>query len=159
MIVGNALEIGIQLEYVIELDSPGGLFNFIIDDKLIPGKGTVIDLYVVISSLKDSLKSQLLEGVDDIGNIPLEKMDFSDGAPENVVWLDACELSDYGCVFWLAFDGDFDRFFYSIDFEESIQEKRFTRGTIENLINALPDANKLRVDFINEKLSVTNVIL
>lgn len=158
MIIGNALEIGVQLEYVVELGSPCGLFNFILDDQLIPGKGTVTDLFVVISSLKESLKSQLLDGVDDIGNIPLEKMDFSDGAPENVVWLDTCELSDYGCVFWLAFDGDFDRFFYSVDFEKTIQEKRFPRGTIENLINNLPDPNRLKIDFINKNLLVTNVI-
>ncbi|EPH0541035.1 MULTISPECIES: immunity 42 family protein [Serratia] len=159
MIVGNALEIGIQLEYVLELTSPSGLFNFIVGDTLIPGKGTVTDLYVVISSLKDSLNSQLGDGVRDIGNISLADLDFSDGAPENVIWLDVCELSDYGCVFWLGFDGDFERFFYSTDFEKTIQEKTFPRGTVETLINSLPDAHNLRINRVNDQTIITEVIV
>lgn len=159
MIIGNALEIGIQLEYILELSSPSGLFNFIVDDNLIPGKGTVTDLYVVISSLKDSLNSQLADEIIDIGSISLSDLDFSDGAPENVIWLDVCELSDYGCVFWLGFDGGVERFFYSTDFEKTIQEKKFPRGTIEKLINGLPDVHNLRVNKINEQITVTDVIV
>jgi len=158
MIIGNVLEIGIQLEYILELNSPSGLFNLIIDDELIPGRGTVTDLYVVISSLKDSINSQLSDGVCDIGNVPLADLDFSDGSPENVIWIDACELSDYGCVFWLAFDGDFERFFYSTDFEKTIQEKRYPRGTIEKLINSLPDPNLLRMNKINDQILITDML-
>lgn len=157
MIIGNVLEVGVQLEYIVELSSPSGLFNFILDDELIPGKGTVTDLYVVISSLKDSLNSQLSDGVCDIGGVSLADLDFSEGSPENVIWLDACELSDYGCVFWLAFDGDFERFFYSTDFEKTIREKRFTRGTIEKLINSLPDANLLKMNKLNDQILVTSM--
>lgn len=159
MIIGNALEIAVQLEYVIELSSPSGLFNFIVDDVLIPGKGTVTDLYVVISSLKDSLNSQLVDGMSDIGNVALADLDFSDGSPENVLWLDVCELSDYGCVFWLGFNGEYERLFYSTDFEKTIQEKTFPRGTIERLINNLPDVNNLRINRINEQVIVTDIIL
>jgi len=159
MIIGNVLEIAIQLEYVIELSSPSGLFNFILDDNLIPGKGTVTDLHVVISSLKDSLSSQLVNGVNDIGNIALDDLDFSDGSPENVLWLDVCELSDYGCVFWLGFNGKYERLFYSTDFEKTIQEKIFPRGTIEILINNLPDANTLRKNRVNEQITLTDINL
>lgn len=158
MIIGNALEIAIQLEYVIELSSPSGLFNFIVDDNLIPGKGTVTDLYVVISSLKGSLNNQLVDGVSDIGNIDLADLDFSDGSPENVLWLDVCELSDYGCVFWLGFNGEHERFFYSTDFEKTIQEKMFPRGTVEKLINNLPDVNNLIINRVNEQVIVTDII-
>ncbi|MGV3347125.1 hypothetical protein ACGVWS_15870 [Enterobacteriaceae bacterium LUAb1] len=158
MIVGNALEIGVQLEYILSLSSPSGLFNFIIDDKLIPGKGTVTDLFVVISSLKESLKLHLNESIADIGGIVLDDLDFSDGAPENIIWLDGSELSDYGCVFWLGFDGEFERFFYSTDYEETIQEKRFPRGTIEKLINSLPNVEKLKINKINDQITITEFI-
>ncbi|WP_255212235.1 immunity 42 family protein [Serratia grimesii] len=157
MIIGNALEIAIQLEYIIPLNSPSGLFNFIIDDGLIPGKGTVIDLYMVISSLKDSLAYHLNSGIQDIGDINLEKLDFSDGAPENIIWLDSGELSDYGCVFWLGFDGEEERFFYSVDYEKTIQEKRYARGTIEKLINSLPSPEKLKIKKTNDIISITDI--
>ncbi|MEQ4454235.1 Imm42 family immunity protein [Kosakonia sacchari] len=157
MIIGNALEIGIQLEYIIELSSPSGLFNFIIDDRLIPGKGIVTDLYVVISSLKDSLNNQLADGVIDIGEIPLDDLDFSNGAPENVLWLDVSELSDYGCVFWLGFDREFERLFYSADFEKTIQEKIYPKGTIEKLVNSLPDAQNFIIRRINKEITITDI--
>lgn len=157
MIIGNALEIAIQVEYIIPLNSPSGLFNFIIDDGLIPGKGVSIDLYTVISSLKDSLDYHLNSGIQDIGDIKLEELDFSDGAPENIIWLDSGELSDYGCVFWLGFNGEEERFFYSVDYEKTIQEKRYARGTIEKLINSLPSPEKLKIKKINDMVSITDI--
>lgn len=157
MIIGNALEIGVQLEYILKLSSPSGIFNFIVDDALIPGKGVVTDLYVVISSLKDSLNSESSNSLDDVGGVELHDLDFKSGAPENVIWLDAGELSDYGCVFWLGFDGNCERFFYSTDFEKTIKEKRFPKGTIEKLINNLPDADNLRIGKVNDWVTVTNV--
>lgn len=155
MIIGDVEEIAIQLEYVLSLSSPSGIFNFVIDDEFIPGKGTVIDLYVVISSLKDSIKYSLEKKVKDIGNINIENLDFSDGAPENMIWLDAGELSDYGCVFWLGFDGDIERFFYSTDYENTIKEKIYSKGTVEKLINALPDAENLEVKKTNDMVKIT----
>jgi len=157
MIIGNALDIGIQLEYITPLNSPSGLFNFIIDDGLIPGKGTVIDLYMVILSLKDSLGYHLNSGIQDIGDINIEKLDFSNGAPENIIWLDCGELSDYGCVFWLGFNGEEERLFYSVDYENTIQEKRYSRGTIEKLINSLPSPEQLKIKKTNDMISITDI--
>ncbi|WP_373962720.1 Imm42 family immunity protein [Kosakonia sacchari] len=128
MIIGNALEIGIQLEYIIELSSQSGLFNFIIDDRLIPGKGMVTDLYVVISSLKDSLNNKLADGVIDIGEIPLDDLDFSNGAPENVLWLDVSELSDYGCVFGWDLIGN-----SNVCFIQLILKKQFRKKYIQRV--------------------------
>lgn len=158
MIIGDPQKIGVQLEYLLPLTSPSGIFNFIIEDELIPGKGTAIDLYIVISSLKESIHQSLKEMVKDIGNISILDLDFSDGAPENIIWLDTGELSDYGCVFWLGFDGEVERLFYSTDYEHTIQEKKYPRGTIERLIKSLPDADDLEIRKIDDMIAVTNII-
>ncbi|MEB6334603.1 Imm42 family immunity protein [Serratia rhizosphaerae] len=150
MIIGDPYQVAIQVEQIDVLCSPSGIFNFIINDIFIPGKGINIDLYVVISSLKDSLEAGLKEVNEDIGNVPIEKMDFSEGMPEKLISLDVAELYDYGCNFWLGFDGDEDRLIYTLDFEKSFIEKRFSRGTIEKLIRKLPLADSLIIDKNND---------
>lgn len=150
MIIGNPYLIAIQMEQIDILCSPSGIFNFIIDDVLIPGKGVTIDLYIVISSLKESLEKGLKESNEDIGNTAIEKIDFSEGKPEKLISLDAAELYDYGCNFWLGFDGDEDRLIYTLDFENNFIENRFPRGTIEKLIQALPLADNLIMDKCND---------
>ncbi|MCT4701373.1 immunity 42 family protein [Enterobacteriaceae bacterium H20N1] len=150
MIIGNPYQIAIQVEQIDVLCSPSGIFNFIINDMLIPGKGVTIDLYIVISSLKESLEIGLKEVNDDIGNVTIEKMDFSEGMPENLIPLNVAELYDYGCNFWLGFDGDEDRLIYTLDFENSFIENRFPRGTIEKLIRTLPLADSLLLDKNND---------
>ncbi|WP_218966241.1 MULTISPECIES: Imm42 family immunity protein [Snodgrassella] len=158
MIIGNPLEIAIQLEYVIDYCSPSGFFNFVINDKLIPGKGVDTDLFVVIASLKESVNWYLQNEPKDIGDIKLESMDFSEGAPDNIIFLDCCELSDHGCVFWLGFDGDEERLFYSTDYEKTIQEQRYPKGTIANLINSLPNSFDLKINRINDDITNTEII-
>lgn len=150
MIIGNPYQIAIQVEQIDVLCSPSGIFNFIINDMLIPGKGVTIDLYIVISSLKDSLEAGLKGINGDIGCLPLELMDFSEGAPEKTISLDVAELYDYGCNFWLGFDGNEERLIYTLDFENSFNESRFPRGTIEKLIRTLPLANTLIMDITND---------
>ncbi|MCT4713911.1 immunity 42 family protein [Enterobacteriaceae bacterium H18W14] len=150
MIIGNPYQIAIQVEQIDVLCSPSGIFNFIINDMLIPGKGVTIDLYIVISSLKESLEIGLKEVNDDIGNVTIEKMDFSEGMPEKLIPLNVAELYDYGCNFWLGFDGDEDRLIYTLDFENSFIENRFPRGTIEKLIRTLPLADSLLLDKNND---------
>lgn len=156
MIVGDPYQIAIQLEQIDVLCSPCGIFNFIIDDSLIPGRGITIDLYIVISSLKESLDIGLKKQLPDIGNISIDEMDFSDGEPDKLIQLNCAELHDYGCVFWLGFDGGEDRLIYSIDFEKSFKESRYPKGTIECLIKKLP-----LVDFLimkkNDNIITTNV--
>ncbi|CAI2154583.1 TPA: immunity 42 family protein [Serratia fonticola] len=146
MIIGDPYRIAIQVEQVDTLCSPSGIFNFIINDLLIPGKGVTIDLYIVISSLKESLDLGLKRYSADVGNAPIEKIDFSEGEPENLIPLNVAELHDYGCNFWLGFSGNEDRLFYSLDFESSFIESRFPRGTVEELIRTLPLAGSLFMD-------------
>lgn len=146
MIIGNPYQIAVQVEQIDMLCSPSGIFNFIINDILMPGKGVTVDLYIVISSLKDSLEAGVTEINEDIGNIPIGKIDFSEGTPEKLISLDVAELYDYGCNFWLGFDGNEDRLIYTLDFENSFNENRFPRGTIEKLIRALPLADTLIMD-------------
>lgn len=156
MIIGNPYQIAIQIEQVDVLCSPSGIFNFIINDLFIPGKGVAIDLYVVISSLKDSLEDGLKKIDEDIGDFPIEKMNFSEGEVKNLISLDVAELYDYGCNFWLGFDGGEDRLIYTLDYENSFIEDRFPRGTIEKLIRALPLANTLIMDTI-ENIKITKL--
>lgn len=152
MIIGNPYQIAIQVEQIDVLCSPSGIFNFIINDMLIPGKGVTIDLYIVISSLKESLEVGLKGLNEDIGNMPIEKMDFSEGIPEKLISLNVAELYDYGCNFWLGFDGNEDRLIYTLDFEKSFNEDRFPRGTIEKLIRSLPLADTLIMDRTNDTI-------
>ncbi|WP_312142880.1 Imm42 family immunity protein [Pantoea septica] len=146
MIIGDPYKIAIQVEQLDVLCSPSGIFNFVINDMLIPGKGVTIDLYVVISSLKESLESGLKKYINDIGGVHIDSMDFSEGEPENLIPLNIAELYDYGCNFWLGFDGDEDRLIYTLDFENSFFENRFPRGTIKELIRKLPLAENLIMD-------------
>lgn len=149
MIIGNPYQIAIQIEQIDTLCSPSGLFNFIINDVLIPGKGVTIDLYIVISSLKESLEEGLKKTTQDIGNISIENMDFSEGEPQNLIPLNVAELYDYGCNFWLGFDYNEERLIYTLDFENSFIENRFPKGTIEKLIKTLPPADMLIMNKIN----------
>jgi len=150
MIIGNPYQVAILIEKLDFLCSPSGIFNFIINDVLIPGKGITIDLFVVVSSLKESLDSGLNEINEEVGCLPIEEMDFSEGMPRNLISLDVAGLYDYGCNFWLGFDGGEDRLIYTVDFENSFTETRFPRGTIEKLIRALPLADMLIMDKSND---------
>ena len=158
MIIGNLEQIGIQLEYIIEFKSPSGLFNFIIDDELIPGKGTITDLFMVISSLKNTFHYNLDEKDFEIGKKKIEDINFADGEPENLIDIDCSELSDYGCVFWLGYDGDEERLFYSNDFEKTFREQRYPKGTLANLIDSLPNSFDLKINRINDDITNTEII-
>jgi hypothetical protein len=162
MIIGDTSKIAVQLEYIIDLLSPSGMFNFIIDEELIPGRGTVTDLYTVITFLKTSLiegKQRLkVNLITDIGNIPLSNLDFSDGGHESLIYLDLGELANRGQVFYLGFDGEEERLIFSLDNEETYQEKRYPRGTIEQLINSLPEPSNLRIIRKNQMITTTDVV-
>ncbi|MDB6375139.1 Imm42 family immunity protein [Photorhabdus bodei] len=155
MIIGDPYQIAIHIEQIDVLCSPSGMFNFIINDTLVPGKGVTMDLYMVISELKESLEDGMRKNLRDVGNIPLSDLDFSEGEPENFISLSS-ELSDYGFIFWLGFDGDEDRLIYTTNYEKTFQEERYPRGTIEKLIKDLPLAEDLVMKktgaFINTEL-------
>jgi hypothetical protein len=86
MIIGDDFfKIAFQLEFMVpDYSSPSGMFNFVINEKLIPGESAAVDLYVAISFLKDSVNSEEIEAASDIGNITLDELDFSEGAPEGI---------------------------------------------------------------------------
>lgn len=138
MIYGDILVIGVQLELVMNCDAiKCGMFNFVFDGKLFPGKGSRLEFYPTIGSLQDSLYFASKREITDIGSMPLEQIDFLDDAP-GIISLDAPEVEDFGFGCWLGFDAHEDRFFYTTDSCKTYQEKRFPRGTIERLINSLP---------------------
>lgn len=138
MIYGDVLVIGVQLELVMISDViKCGMFNFVFNGKLFPGKGSRLEFYPTIGSLQDSLYFASKRKIPDIGALPLEQIDFLDDSP-GIISLDAPEVEDFGFGCWLGFDGHEDRFFYTTDSCKTYQEKRFPRGTIERLINNLP---------------------
>lgn len=157
MIFGNPYQIAIQIEKIDFLCSPSGMFNFIIDDVLIPGRGVTIDLYLVISSLKESLEIGLKQNISDLGNKSINQLDFSEGSPEKCIALDTAVLSDYGCLFWLAFDGDEERLIYSIDYEKTFKEQRYPKGTIHKLISSLPLAENLFLKHLRDDIINTEI--
>ena len=156
MIIGNPYAIAIQIEKIDTLCSPCGMFNFIINDKFVPGKGVTIDLYVVITSLKDGVNVNPEKMVCEIGSLPLEYIDFSEGEPEDLLYLNSSGLYDYGCNFWLGFDGDEERLIYTVDYEKTFHEARYPRGTIEKLIDSLPFSEDLVMEK-NENLIMTGI--
>ncbi|HEY0210186.1 Imm42 family immunity protein [Acerihabitans sp.] len=142
MIIGDPYTIAIHIEQIDIFCSPSGMFNFIIGDSLLPGKGVTTDLYMVISELKESLEKGINRNLKCIGNIPLCELDFSHGEPDGLMLLSS-ELSDHGFVCWLGFDGNEDRFIYSLDNEKTFHEERYPVGTIEKLIKDLPLSENL----------------
>lgn len=149
MIIGDDFfKIAIQIELIISnYSSPSGMFNFIINEELIPGQGVAIDLYVAISFLKDSITNEIIESTQDIGDIPLSKMDFSEGAPEGIIWLDTGVAEINGCGYWfyLGFNRDEERLIFTKDAGKSYQEVRYVRGTIKNLIDNLPNPDYIKI--------------
>lgn len=153
--------IGIQVEYLKEIITPHGIFNIIIDQDFIPGDNVFVDLYSVISFLKESLSEGLVRleqgKVPEIGSTPLSKIDFSGETPGSLIYLDFGELSNKGFVFHLGFNGKYERLIYSLDNEETYREKIYQRGTIRNLIEAIPDCDKLKSIRRNEMISLTDL--
>lgn len=150
MIYGDVLVIGVQLELAMNCDAiKCGQFNFVFDGKLFPGKRSRLEFYPIIGSLQDSLYFASKREIPDIGELPLEQIDFLDDTP-SVIALNAPEIEDFGFCCWLGFDGDEERFFYTTDSCKTYQEKRFPRGTIERLINSLPKIED--IDFCSPKV-------
>lgn len=148
MIYGDVLVIGIQLELGMVCDTiKCGMFNFVFDGKLFPGQGMGIEFYPTILDLQHSLQFGLKKRMPDIGMLPLEQIDFLD-EPPGVIHLSSGMAEDFGFCCCLGFDGNEDRFFYSMDYGKTYQEKRYPQGTIERLINSLPKIED--IDFCSQ---------
>ncbi|MCG7368705.1 immunity 42 family protein [Pantoea sp. ACRSH] len=161
MIIGDDFfEVAFQLEFMVsDYSSPSGMFNFVINEKLLPGESVAVDLYVVISFLKDSVNSEVIESVSDIGDIALDELDFSEGAPEGIIWLDTgvAEISGRGYWFYLCFNENEERLIFTTDAGKSYQEVRYTRGTMKRLIDSLPNPEDIKIIKRKEMIFLTDL--
>lgn len=162
MIISNDIStIGFQIEFIKKIGTPHGIFNLIIDQDFIPADNVFVDLYSVITFLKDSLCDGLArlecDEIPEIGSKPLGEIDFSGETPESLIYIDFGELSNRGRVFHLGFNGKEERLIYSLDGEVTYQEKTYQRGTIQKLIEAIPEWNELEIIHRGEMISLTDI--
>lgn len=162
MIISNDISvIGIQIELIKKIGTPHGIFNIILEQDFIPGNNVFVDLYSVIGFLKDSLSDGLSRldrnKIAEIGSTPLNNIDFTGETPEGLIYLDFGELSNKGFVFHLGFNGDFDRLIYSLDAEKTYQEKQYKKGTVQNLIESIPNCDELITIYRNSMVSLTDI--
>lgn len=162
MIIGKDISvIGFQLEFIKKIITPHGVFNLMIEQDLVLGGGVFVDLYSVIHFLKDSLSEGLarleLGKIPEIGATPLDEIDLSEGTPNSLIYLDFGELSNHGRVFHLGFNGDKERLIYSLDGEKTYQEKQYPRGTIQNIIEAIPNWDELEIIQRGDMVALTDI--
>ncbi|WEI18139.1 Imm42 family immunity protein [Acinetobacter proteolyticus] len=120
-----------------------GVFNFWINDLCYPAKG----INITLSSVFNALISNVVEInalKNDLGNVAIEEIDFTAFESENLVWLDTGELFQFGFGLVLGFDGDFERLFYTVDYEKTYSEVILRKGVlIETLKSLIPYVNKM----------------
>ena len=81
---------------------------------------------------------------NDLGKVAIEEIDFTAFESENLVWLDTGELFQFGFGLVLGFDGDFERLFYTVDYEKTYSEVILRKGVlIETLKSLIPYVNKM----------------
>lgn len=137
MIYGDIFVIGIQLELVAIYDTVKyGMINFVIDEQLLPAQGTLVELYPTLEGLKSSLQLGLAEQPPELTK--RRRTAKLVEPPPGSIRLQAGMLEDFGFCCYFGFSKQRDRFFYSTDYAESFQERRYPRGTIERLISSLP---------------------
>jgi hypothetical protein len=149
MIIGNPQDFGLHLE-VFETSEywKFGLFNFIIDDHLIPGFGTNWTLNSLISQL--SFKSEHFERAFKLDFITDSAHDLysfaknnSGSSMEGYLEIDITELSDTGCEFFLFSADKEERFIYTTNGGLTIHEKRMPKWSLMNILNQLPEISSL----------------
>lgn len=138
MIVKYSDEFFIQWDVVYPLknDLNLGVFNFWINDTCYPAKGINITLnslfHVLISNIED------IKALDsDIGDIIIEKIDFSSIDNKGLVWLGTGELFQFGFGMVLGFNKESERLFYTFDYEKSYFEVVLPKGTVSSTLQAL----------------------
>lgn len=98
-----------------------GIFNFWINDKAYPGQATNITLGALMHELTSHIPA--IENLKtDIGNLPIEAIDFSDFENENLVWFDTDQLFHYGFAMAIGFNKTEERLFITTDFEKTYHE-------------------------------------
>lgn len=149
MIIGNPQEFGIHFE-VFETSEywKFGLFNFILDDKLVPGFGTNWTLNTLFAQLKFTREDfEKAFKVDFIGGSEYELYSFfkNYSGPDRECFLeiDIIELSDLGWEFLLFSAGKEERFIYSSDGGTTVYEKRMPKWSLMNLLSQLPPISSI----------------
>lgn len=137
MIVKHNENFFIQFDTVYSLGEMNlGVLNFWINDKCYPGTG----INLTLSSLFFTLRSNLLEISNlsiDIGNIPMEEIDFKNFEDDRLVWLDTGELFQLGFSLVIGFNHDCERIFYSINYEKNYYEIVLPKGTLKHTLESL----------------------
>jgi hypothetical protein len=138
MIVKYSDDFFIQWDVVYPLknDLNLGVFNFWINDTCYPAKGiniTLNSLFNILSSNIEEIKALN----SDIGDIPIEKIDFCSFDSQDLIWLDTGELFQFGFGMVLGFNKESERLFYTFDYEKSYSEIILPKGTVVSTLQAL----------------------
>lgn len=138
MIVKYSDDFFIQWDVVYPLknDLNLGVFNFWINDTCYPAKGiniTLNSLFNILSSNIEEIKALN----SDIGDIPIEKIDFCSFDSQDLIWLDTGELFQFGFGMVLGFNKESERLFYTSDYEKSYSEIILPKGTVVSTLQAL----------------------
>ncbi|WP_373359054.1 Imm42 family immunity protein [Acinetobacter lactucae] len=122
--------------YPLKNDLNLGVFNFWINDTCYPAKGiniTLNSLFNILSSNIEEIKALN----SDIGDIPIEKIDFCSFDSQDLIWLDTGELFQFGFGMVLGFNKESERLFYTFDYEKSYSEIILPKGTLLSTLQAL----------------------
>ena len=143
MIIGDPKTIAVHIDVTATSDDgyfKYGAFNFILNEKFIPGIGVYFTLNTILLNLKKSLfdieRTKKLQDIDEKIELTEEAI-FSSNNP-NIIQIDCSELWDCGCALSLGLHKDEEIIFYSSDHGATISKIHLPRGTMANLINKLP---------------------
>ncbi|PNK59600.1 hypothetical protein [Psychrobacter sp. FDAARGOS_221] len=160
LVIDDEKKFGIMWEVLCKGDSDSyqfyyGTMMFIIGDEVLPKKLTYnYTLDVIFSHLKKSfLKPYYPAGKtsDELGSIPVDIKKLSYGEIPNVCDIETAEIGmaytgfdGYGGVqLSLAYSGESERLFYSEDNGNTFRELVLQKGTVESVINQLPNRTQL----------------
>ncbi|MGB9039948.1 MAG: Imm42 family immunity protein [Acinetobacter calcoaceticus] len=138
MIVKYSDDFFIQWDVVYPLknDLNLGVFNFWINDTCYPAKGINITLNSLFNILSSNIE-EIRALNSDIGDIPIEKIDFCSFDSQDLIWLDTGELFQFGFSMVLGFNKESERLFYTFDYEKSYSEIILPKGTVISTLQAL----------------------
>lgn len=138
MIVKYSDDFFIQWDIVYSLASNLhlGIFNFWINDICYPARGINITLNSLFHILTSNIES-INHLKNDLGDIEIDKIDFSFLDDEKLLWLDTGELFQYGFGIVLGFNKGKERLFYTIDYEKTYSEIVLPRGTLKATLESL----------------------
>lgn len=113
-----------------------GIFNFWINDQCYPAKGINITLNALFNDLVSNI-SEIKNLKNDLGNTPIEEIDFLSCDDKRLVWCNTGELYQHGFKLAIGFNKDVERVLYSLDYEKSYNEIALPKGTLLETFEAL----------------------